>query len=280
MRLGGELMETSKVKNIMIVILLGLNLFLAALVVLDQSESERAAASSQESVRQVLGQYGVGLSEDIDMSAPAPQAYTVRRDMEKELALMQELLGSVRAEDLGGNIRYYYSAAGQASARGTGELDVLFTSGSTPRGRDTAATAAKVLKKLGGEGCAELASVSVSGTSTVVEMPYMFSGGVVFNSRMTLTFGQSGLLMISGVRLFDTAVPSGTQTMNALTAIVRFAEVIGESGYVCSELLGLDSGYIMTVTVSGESTLTPVWRFTTDTGSIYINAATGSVESV
>lgn len=274
-------MESSKIKNIIIAILLGLNFFLAVLVALDYSESAGAAASAAESAETALGKYGVGLSDKIDITEAAPTAYTVRRDMDKELKLMQELLGSVRSEDLGGNIRYYSSSSGQASARGTGELDILFTSSSISRGRNPISTAAKTLKQLGGEGCEERASAVSSGGSTIVEMPYTFSGLTVFNSHMTLTFGQSDLLMISGVRLFDTATADEeAYAMNALTAIVRFAEVIGENGYVCSELQKLEAGYIMSVTVSGESTLTPVWHFVTDTGSIYINAATGSIESL
>ncbi len=39
----------------------------------------------------------------------------------------------------------------------------------------------------------------------------------------------------------------------------------------------MEAGYTMTVTRSGVSELTPVWRIVTDTGPVLIDAGTGKV---
>ena len=68
--------------------------------------------------------------------------------------------------------------------------------------------------------------------------------------------------------------------MNYTSAILRFIEIINENGYICSKIIGFDSGYIMNVAVSGESVLTTVWRIETETGIYYINAENGRQETV
>ena len=55
---------------------------------------------------------------------------------------------------------------------------------------------------------------------------------------------------------------------------------VDPAGFICSRLTGISAGYLMNVTVSGESTLTPVWHIGTDTGDLYINAVNGRAESI
>jgi len=61
---------------------------------------------------------------------------------------------------------------------------------------------------------------------------------------------------------------------------MRFLEIVRSEGFICSRLEGLMPGYLMNVTVSGESTLTPVWHIETDTGELFINALSGKQETI
>lgn len=274
-------METSKLKNIFILILLGLNIFLVILCFLDRDASAQADEAALQAVEEILSANGIALDRGVDLTIQAPPVYTVRRNMELEKDKLSKLLGQTSADDLGGNIIYYGSASGQASARGTGELDVLLTSGSVSRGREPVKTAEKVLGKLGMDAVTEYASVSGSAGSTTVSIPYAYEGFTVYNSRMDLTFGASELLMITGTRLFDEETSADSQqACDSYSALMYFLASVRDTGYVCSELRDMDVGYFMSVTVSGECTLTPVWRFDTDTGSIYINSLTGRAETL
>ena len=87
--------------------------------------------------------------------------------------------------------------------------------------------------------------------------------------------------MVSGVVVLTTETSRSTEgVMNAAGVLVRFLEIVRSEGFICSTLRTLTPGYLMSVTVSGESTLTPVWHIETDTGDLYLNALTGAAETV
>lgn len=273
-------MNTSKIKNIIILILLAANLFLLAAVISDQNQAKSVELAAWEAAVTAVENSGISVSDGIDGDFPTPLVYSVRRDLEAERSAVERLLGSASAEDLGGNIWFYSAKKGQASMRGTGESDVLFSPGAYDGAQDPAKTAVKLMKKLGLDANADNAQVSEGDETVVVRLDCEWKGCRVYNAALSFTFSDQGLMMASGTRVFDQTVQeSGENVMDALTAMMRFVEVIGEEGYVCSQLRGLEVGYVMSVAVSGESTLTPVWHFTTDTGEIYINAVTGRTEA-
>lgn len=194
---------------------------------------------------------------------------------------MSRLLGECGSSDLGGNIWFYSAAGGQASLRGTGELDVLLESGRYTAGSSRLKIAEKVLERLGMEAWADSVQERDNGGAVVLELDAGWNGSRVYNASMSFTFSGNELMLISGTRLMDQAEDLGSgEVMDLLTVTMRFAEVVEQEGYVCSELRDVDVGYLMYVTVSGESTLTPLWHFATDTSDIYINALTGKTETI
>lgn len=275
-------MDNAKLKNILIIILALVNAFLLFAVAADRVEAGASRSRAAENAVQVLENSSVTVAEGVDANLPAPQVYSVKRDAARENSLVASLLGRTTTQDLGGNIYLYSSDKGQASLRGTGEMDVLFTAGAVDAGSDPAASAAKLMKKLGMAADKADAAVSADeGGGTKVTLPCSFQGQPVYNAEMTFTFTSDSLLMMSGTRIFDTAAKaSGNAAMDSLSALMRFVEIIRGEGYVCSELRGLGTGYLLSVPVSGESTLTPVWHFVTDTGDLYVNAVTGKTETV
>ena len=53
-----------------------------------------------------------------------------------------------------------------------------------------------------------------------------------------------------------------------------------EAGYVCTDILSISPGYAMSVTVSGDCILSPVWHIETDTGAYTLSAETGKLETI
>ena len=142
-------MDRSKLKNIIILILLALNLFLLAAVVSDKSQSGHVRRQAWQSAVSALKDAGVSVSDNVDNTIDAPLVYTLRRSTAAERAMLERLFGKVSAEDLGGNIWYYNSAKGQASLRGSGETDMLFSSGVWSTGRDSTRAVLRLMEKLG-----------------------------------------------------------------------------------------------------------------------------------
>ena len=274
-------MDTAKIKNIIILMLIAVNVFLGAALLSDRAQARSARASAWDTAVEAVERVGISVSEDISGGIDTPSVYSLHRNMDSEHEHLTGVLGALSADDLGGNIWFYSSVKGQASVRGTGELDILFSADAFSAGRDSEKAAAKLMKKLGMEPDEDSAhSYSVTGGSTV-ELNCVWQGCRVYKAQMSFTFSEDHLILISGTRLFDMSVQEGTEgVMDELSVLMRFVDVVGEQGFVCSSLSELEAGYVFSVTVSGEGTLTPVWRFGTDTGDVYINALTGSVETV
>ena len=274
-------MDTSKIKNIIILILLAVNVFLAAALISDRAQTRAVKTAAWEAAVEAVERAGISVSDDISADLATPSVYTLRRNMDSELEWLSRVLGSVTAADLGGNIWFYSSESGQASVRGAGECDILFSTDIFSTGRSVAKSASKVMKKLGLEPDEANADVNSGRDGSTVKLGCLWQGCPVYNAELSFTFSEDYLVMISGTRIFDRQVQASSEgVLDELSVMLRFVEAVSEQGFVCSSLSALDSGYIFSVAVSGEGTLNPVWRFTTDTGELYINAVTGRVETL
>ena len=273
-------MDRSKLKNIIILILLALNLFLLAAVISDKGQSGRVRQQAWQSAVSALEGAGVAVSDGVDGAIDAPLVYTMRRSTAAERAMLERLFGKVSAEDLGGNIWYYNSAKGQASLRGSGETDMLLSSGVWSTGRDSARSVFRLMEKLG-LSCDEESLVQGDRDEGEYTVNCAWKGGRVYNAQMTFFLSGDDVMMVTGTRVFDDVEESrGDGVMDELTAMMRFYEIVIGGDWPCTVLEDLDVGYVQSVTVLDESTLTPVWHFSTDTGQLYINAVTGRVETV
>ncbi len=274
-------MDTSKIKNIIILILLSVNIFLCAALLSDRSQARSVRATAWEAAVAAMEKVGISVSEDVSGEIETPAVYSVRREMDSERVWLERLLGEVSCDDLGGNIWFYSSDKGQASVRGTGECDILFNTDAFDTGRDAEKTAVRLMEKLGLEPDGDSARASVGSSGGTVELDCTWQGCRVYNAQMSFTFNEDYLIMISGTRIFDLSVQESREgVMDELSVMMRFVEVVGEQGFVRSSVNGLEAGYVFSVAVSGEGTLNPVWHFATDTGDVYINAVTGRVETV
>jgi len=273
-------MDASKVKNIVIIILLLLNAFLAAAVISDSYDRASARRSEIKMIEQILGDHGITLRDGVSLSVETSGSYALIRDLSKEEQRVRRLLSSVTVSTTGGGAYVYYGAGGQAVFRGSGEFDILMNADAVSEGRDSAKTAASVMKKLGIDIYGELTQIMEDNGDALVTMTASFEGLPVFNARTTLNFTNGYLFMVSGVRAFDNRTEkNGEGSPGVVDAVISFLKIMQENGHVCSYIEKLETGYIISSTVLGEGVLTPVWYFATDTFEVYINAATGAAET-
>ncbi|MGN1002402.1 MAG: hypothetical protein ACI4PC_06485 [Oscillospiraceae bacterium] len=274
-------MDSSKIKNILILVLLLVNAFFLAVLIRDGAEERRSQAETAGELRTILEGVGITADQDLDFFREAPKKCTLLRDSQAEQRKVGAILGSVTAEDLGGNILYYSSASGKASLRGTGEMDMIFSGGSIGDGGKPERAAVRLLNKAGFDVDESSASVNASGENSSVTLCFAWEGYPIYNARVCLDYSGGRLQMLTGTRPFDTVSSTDAgDVMNCVSAVMRFVELVKSDGLICSRLEEVEPGYIMSVEVSGESDLTPVWKIVTDTGNIYINALTGKTETV
>ncbi len=274
-------MSTSKSKNIIIIALLILNIILLATVIFDRTETKREKNAEIAALELVMEQRGISISDEVDFDIAAPASCSIKREEKKDDKMISKLIGSFYREDMGGNVIFYSSDIGQSILRGTGEIDLIFNEDLPGVNSDYAQSVAKYMKRNGVEISKELAEVSLLSDGASVIAPCMLDGYCVYNSKLNFTISGEKLMMINGTRIFDGEVTvRNEELIDSVSAMMLFLDIVRSDGYICSIVKGLEAGYFMNVAVSGECTLRPVWRVSTDTGVIYINAVSGKAENL
>lgn len=274
-------MDSLKVKNFIILVLLIVNVVLLSVVISDKLRGNELLEQAIEGAVALLEENGISVSDDADLSARTLNRRSVSRSTELEQEAVSGVLGGITSEDRGGGIIYYGGVNGEATFRGTGGFDIQFTASGAPEAEDAESTARKIAAALGislleGEGSCTVVS---SDSSTILEFTCASDGARIINCTIEFRFMLGRLYSISGIRPLDT-VTSETETsvIDVPTALMRFLELTREKGHICSELRGLELCYSFTASASGEGSLTPTWLVITDTGQFYINAITGREE--
>ena len=250
-------MKASRLKTIVIVILLLVNAFLLFLLLSRRAEQTQAYERTVEQLCELFARSGVSfdralLPENSDVYALSPE-----RSSTREMAFAKSLLG----DDV--------SAFDSCSLRSGGTVDAVLS-----RPLDDAAQFSRELFRSFGY---EEVSFSLNGGSGSVTGMRRSKNGPIYNAALTLTFTDSTLTGVSGTFLSDLDEGRRTDGLDAISALVRFLDYCGVSGVVCTEVSALDSGYLLQSSASAPLRLIPVWRITTDVNNYYVNCKTGEV---
>jgi len=258
-------------------LLLCLNAALLAVVMADRQASVASDEILARTALTVLEENGLQLSGKVDFTAQQPKVYTVTRDLKDEEKYVGAVLGTpLQIQDSGG-IRYYEGSTGMGRFHGTGEFEVYLTSGTYTGKDDGIRTSMTFLKDMGVEAYAPLTVSEAGNSGVIVSAVCAVKDAPVYNCAVTLSFIDESLMAISGYRPFGDVKQSDSADppLDIYTVLLRFLSVIRSEGEVGRELTEVELGYKLVSSLSGESLLTPVWHFVTDTGEYYIDGLTG-----
>ena len=270
-------MEWKKLKNIILIILLALDVMLAVLILGPRLEGAYLQAQGRADAAAFLEGKGIRLS---DIALPDPRSLTpmtVERELDGEARLAAKLLGEDAApENLGGEVYRYTSPLGSVQFHSDGSFWAQFTPGAFPVETDPENSARDVLALLDFKG-----EVTDTGENFATFCQY-WQGSALFSQQATVAWDDSGLLGIAGGRrLYGTPQPDpGRQTIDQSTALVHFYNGLNRLGDVCSRVDAVRPGYTAAVSLNRLTTLTPVWRVTTDTGVYQLDLVTGELSRV
>ena len=142
-------MDSLKVKNFIILVLLIVNAVLLAVVISDRLRGDELWDQSVQGAVALLEENGIAVSADADLSTRSLNQRGVARSPEFEREAVDEVLGGMTTEDRGGGIIYYGGTYGEATFRGTGGFDIQFSASGAPEAEDMERTALEYAKKLG-----------------------------------------------------------------------------------------------------------------------------------
>ena len=270
-------MEWSKLKNIIIVILLAANLFLLAMAGMQERDAAQYQAQAVEDALVVLERNGITVAREVIPGQMALRSMTVQRERELETELARALLGDCTLSDLGGGRYSYVNPMGSAEFRSNGNFSIVF-----PKGIPLAEDA-------GGEVDHALAIAAQIGlTGMVAEQVQTADGAVqvklyqtwqevpIYSCQITMQYQGGALCSISGQRLMGQPQLTGSeeQLLAIPTVLVRSLNGINDLGDICSEITQMTPGYQMSNSAEG-TRMEPVWYIMTDIGAYQLNAITG-----
>ena len=264
-------MNTARLKNIVILILLLANAFLLVLLFSRRAEENAAHERSVTQLTALLNADGIAFdSALLDGLPDTVLSVQPARDLAAEQALAEGIIGSVTSIDSGGGIYRYYSSDGLNSGscliRSGGALEAAVS-----RAVDDPA-----------EFCADLCvplgyrtfDLLSDGARTVVTASRFVGELEVCNASLMFTSVTGSCLppIVTSER--------GESALDAVTALVRFLDYRNASGAVCTGITWLSAGYLVQSTTSAPLQLVPVLRVDTDVYSNYVNIVTGELSPV
>lgn len=261
-------MSTSRVKTLVIVVLVIINAFFLTFIVWGRVSSSIEHRETLEEISGILERNGITVKADDIHDSPLLSEAEIVRDTGREQAIASALLGDVSQPDSGGgSISKFESPTGSAVFSGTGEFTIDLTGGEYTASGDTVNEAKKLL------GLMDMQYTDIQTTqrdgSEDVSATFTYNGSSIFDCRIDLIFENGTLTQVNGK--YPTGIensPGGAVQNTAPTAVMAFLSDVKSGNVACSSISDIRSGYDTQFEVfSGK--LIPVWQIATDTGTYY-----------
>ena len=266
-------METFRLKNIVILILVLLNLFLLATLVMRESGEYTVSARLEAELQELFASSNVTLTAHLPDEEP-PASLSVSRDPDQERAMAARLLGeSLTSYDDGGGVSRYETDQGQAVFYPSGNFSITGQLSASGKAEDACGD---FCRQYGYEDLTlnldEDGSGSAQATLYQADLP-------VTNAAVSFLFLRGELISVSGVFIpagSAAAAGSDESALSAATALTRFLAARRESGAVVSAVSEVSLCYQLGG-YSSSLSLVPAWCITTDTVNYYVNCSDGTV---
>lgn len=269
-------MSWSKLKTIIIYILLLLNLFLLGLVGMNRFRAQRYQTAALTEAAAVLAQNNIRTQLEELPREMKLSAAVAARDLQKEERLASVLLGGdVQTTASGGGLYVYEGEAGTARFRGNGEFTVDLT-----RPVESTLTPQSLMKSL------DLDIWQVRAEDNAAEQSLngvpVYSAGSAEQRVAGVTFsydGEGRLSAVSGWLHLGklTAEQEENSPISVSTGLMAFFGFVVDNGDVCREIVSMTSVYRA---AGGSARLTPTWLIRTDTGGYFVDAINAEVSRV
>ena len=274
-------MPTQKLKNLALLILLVANLILLSVVVPNRTARDREADELRQSLQTLCAREQVELDPAAIPDTVTLYALELAEDPSADLQAAKALLGDqvLVQDDSTRYLRTYQSAYGQCSLGRSGRFHALLED--QAESGDLVKAAKQTLKRMGFTYSSlsqperlRAGVYSVTAVQSILDAP-------VFGGELTLTYSNNCLSSLDGVFFTGAGTMtrvSETTCISAAGALVSFLSARYDLGWVGSEILAMEQGYLRSETAAAAAVhLTPVWKLTTDTGVFYISGVTGEV---
>lgn len=266
-------MERYRLKNIIILILVLLNVCLLGILSLRLSAEHSSRRQAREQLVALFSAAEVSLDADLISGEIPPPSLTLTRDEAEDQAMAAYLLGGTPTQsDQGGGIFAYTGAYGAAQFRSNGGFDAVCS-----RPLENPEDFCRDFCDTFGY---EEVDISLEGTSGTMTAVQYYQDYPVVDCTVTFTLEDGVLKRAIGTHLpgNGTATDTGEEPLSSLSALAAFLNTIRE-GAVGTAVTDLYLCYELQSTTTALMTLAPAWCVVTDTAKYYVNCISGVVTS-
>jgi regulatory protein YycI of two-component signal transduction system YycFG len=272
-------LEYSKIKNIVIAILLALNMFFLALFLIGRSESGKLEQQAKEDILSIYSAGGISIEKSVIPADAKISYYKMSRDLDREKQIAETVLGAKDMSAIGGSVYQYVNILGEALFYPQGDFAITLTNGKAFSDTSNSALI-KYLKEMNFNVDSESIKVESFGGTKAVSFNFINDGILILNGKLTMIFEDSSLISISGKRPTSAPLFSDTSIMSVKTALVYFLYGIKNIDTSCSKVTEVSPAYFIYDSGSGSLVLLPVWRIETNSGNYYVNGLNGKVSAI
>lgn len=260
-------MQWSRVKTILIVLLLLVDGFLACMLGGKAFSAYQRRQETMEHLGRVLAEYGMELDEDLSIPGDAmmPQL-NIDRNRADEAAAAAALLGGEveRTEGEGGS--RFTSSRGEVVWGESGEISARLQPEdyTRPPASEVRAQAERLLEDAG----LRASGMEWSAEGDTARAHFKTAGYEVFNRSISVTFSEDAIYII-GLWTFGTPYATKSDlyaSYNPMDALLQFAKL-----GLASRIDAVEPGLLLTNAAGNQFQLGPIWRIRTDTGTYFVD---------
>lgn len=263
-------MQWDKVKNVLIVILVAVNVFLLGNLGRQFWQTRQQEAELVSSLRTLMQDYGLALDEDFSLpnDVVLPELSIDRSRPNEEASAIAMLGGEPeRTEQEDGTV-IFEGERGTVEWGADGSVSGSITTGEAMP--TDAGAALRLAKRLFSDWKLQAEDAVFRAEGTSVTMTGTVAGLPVFNRTLTIRFTGDGFASLSGLWSFGTpytTVSASGVTCNAADALLEFVARQPEA----QSVLSMTAGYRMQTDSSRRLQFTPTWKIVTDSGEYLVD---------
>ena len=265
-------MSVSKIKNIIIAVLVLANLVFLSVVLADTVSDRRETREMLKNMAELYRSAGVALSDDAFCTGRGACAVPIARSAESEAAIASVLIGDASSVHRG-SVSTYRGGGGEAVFRSGGEFSADILGDAIHFDKNAEKTVEKLVEAMELEAAVSCGNTTAE-NETHITAVCLYEGCEIFNCTLDFCFHANGALGAVSGRLpapaGEGAVPDG-ETVSA-SALMSFFALISSENVSCTRIDSVSFGYIMSMTPLGSGALTPVYRIATDNGEYFMSA--------
>lgn len=278
-------MEWPRVKNILIVLLAIVNVFLFSVYLTSSLKDARGVEETIENTVLVLNKCGFSIDEtQIPRKASVLYPISAERDYKNEEKIANNLIGSSTADEISG-VSVYKSEDGEARFKSDGNFAIVVKNiEKLINSSEPEELATKIAKLMGitiaddMEVILEGDTINITAMQTSLDIP-------IYNCKINISVMSDKSAKIYGRRLYEKRdVLRDNEPQDITGLLVGLVEILNNNGISGGTVESITGGFYISNATGGSHNevlyAVPLWKITVDGRNAYINAMNGKAISV